>query len=108
MITRARILSLALLAGVVAGSSALAGSNDSSFPVTSSLDGKTVLPVRSHWIADPKLDPAQGQVTEVDYLIDGYHAWSAHNAPSSRACTPSPSAPSPVTTSSRSTSSRRA
>ncbi len=81
MTIRARSLSLALLAGVVAVSSALAGHNDSSFTVTSSLDGKTVLPVRSHWIAYPKLDPAQGQGAEVDYLIDGYHAWTAHNAP---------------------------
>ena len=76
-----RVLSLALLIAVVAVSSALAGRNDSSFTVTSSLDGKTVLPLRSHWIAYPKIDPSQGQVAEVDYLIDGYHAWTAHNAP---------------------------
>jgi hypothetical protein len=81
MTARSRVLALALLTGVVAVSSALAGRNDSSFTVTSSLDGKTVLPVRSHWIAYPKLDSAQGQVAEVDYLIDGYHAWTAHSAP---------------------------
>jgi len=65
----------------LAVSSALAGSTDTSFTVTSSLDGKTVLPLRSHWIAYPKIDPSQGQITQVDYLIDGYHAWSAHSAP---------------------------
>ena len=81
MTLRKRLLALVLLAGMVAVSSALAGRNDTSFTVTSSLDGKTVLPVRSHWIADPKLDSARGQVAEVDYLIDGYHAWTAHNAP---------------------------
>jgi len=81
MTARSRVLSLALLIAVVAVSSALAGRNDSSFTVTSSLDGKTVLPVRSHWIAYPQIDASQGQVAEVDYLIDGYHSWSAHNAP---------------------------
>src|SRR5207302_2711676 len=81
MTAPSRVLSLALLIAVVAVSSALAGRNDSSFTVTSSLDGKTVLPLRSHWIAYPKIDPSQGQVAEVDYLIDGYHAWTAHNAP---------------------------
>jgi hypothetical protein len=68
------------LAFVVAVSSALARSDASTFTVTSSLDGKTVLPVRSHWIAYPQLDPSQGQV-EVDYLIDGYRAWTAHSSP---------------------------
>ena len=79
--TRTRVLSLALLATLLAVSSALAGRTDTSFTVTSSLDGKTVLPLRSHWIAYPKIDPSQGQITQVDYLIDGYHAWSAHSAP---------------------------
>src|SRR5215831_20537181 len=79
---RTQVLAVAVLAGVVAVSSALAGSDDpSSFTVTSSLDGKTVLPLRSHWIAYPQIDPSQGQVTEVDYLIDGFHAWTAHSSP---------------------------
>jgi hypothetical protein len=81
MSLRARALTLATLASVVAVSSALAGGRDTTFTVTSSLDGKTVLPVRSHWIAYPQLDPSQGQPTEVDYFIDGYHAWTAHQAP---------------------------
>ena len=81
MTARPRVLLLAVLIAVVAVSSALAGRNDTSFTVSSSLDGKTVLPVRSHWIAYPKLDASQGQVAEVDYLIDGYHYWTAHSAP---------------------------
>jgi hypothetical protein len=79
--TTAVVVSLTLLAGVVAVSSPLAGRKSTSFTVSSSLDGKTVLPLRSHWIAYPKVDPAQAQVSEVDYLIDGYHAWTAHSAP---------------------------
>src|SRR5262249_8183206 len=51
------------------------------FTVTSSLDGKTVLPVRSHWIASPQLDSSQGQVSEVDFFIDGFHAWTARSSP---------------------------
>ena len=81
MTPRKRLLALVLLAGVVAVSSALAGHNDTSFTVTSTLDCKTVLPVRSHWIAYPKIDPSEGQVAEVDYLIDGFHAWTAHSSP---------------------------
>jgi hypothetical protein len=81
MTTRTRVLFLALLAALAAVSSALAGRSDTGFTVTSSLDGKNVLPLRSHWIAYPKVDPSQGEVAEVDYLIDGFHAWSARSAP---------------------------
>jgi hypothetical protein len=78
---RRRLAIFGFLAVVVGVSSALARSDATTFTVTSSLDGKTVLPVRSHWIAYPQIDPSQGQVAEVDYLIDGFHAWTAHNAP---------------------------
>jgi hypothetical protein len=78
MTPRKRLLALVLLGGVVAVSSALAGRSDAGFTVTSSLDGKTVLPVRIQWIATPQ--NAQ-DVTEVDYFIDGYHAWTEHTAP---------------------------
>lgn len=82
MTFRTQVLSVAFLAGVVAVSSALARSDaNTGFTVTSSLDGKTVLPVRSHWIASPQLDSSQGQVAEVDFFIDGYHAWTAHSSP---------------------------
>jgi len=82
MSLRTQVLSVALLAGVVAVSSALARSDaNTGFTVTSSLDGKTVLPVRSHWIAYTQPDPTHGQVVEVDFFIDGFHAWTAHSAP---------------------------
>jgi hypothetical protein len=78
MTPRKRLLALVLLVGVVAVSSALAGRSDTGFAVTSTIDGKTALPVRSQWIATPQ--NAQN-VSEVDYFIDGYHAWTEHNAP---------------------------
>jgi hypothetical protein len=81
MPARPRLLSLALLTALIAVSAALAGRSDTSLTVTSSLDGKAVLPLRSHWIAYPKIDPSQGQIAEVDYLIDGFHAWTAHSSP---------------------------
>jgi len=73
-----RILSLALLVGVVAVSSALAGRSDTTFTVVSSIDGKTVLPLRSHWIASPNDTQS---IDHVDFFIDGYHAWTQHQAP---------------------------
>ena len=76
-----RMFSVALLAGVVAVASALASSDASTFTVTSSLDGKTALPLRIKWIAHPQLDPSQGEVAEVDYLIDGFHAWTERGSP---------------------------
>jgi hypothetical protein len=78
MTRRARLLALALLAGIVAASSALAGRSDTGFTVTSSLDGKTVLPIRSHWIAAPNDTQS---IDHVDFFIDGYHAWTQHQAP---------------------------
>ena len=78
---RRRIAMIGFLAAIVGVSSALAGVSDTSFTVTSSLDGKSVLPVRSHWIAYPQIDSSQGPVAEVDYLIDGFHAWTAHSSP---------------------------
>lgn len=46
--------------------------------VTSSLDRKTVLPLRSHWLAYPK--PA-ANISRVDFLIDGKVRWVEHKAP---------------------------
>jgi hypothetical protein len=76
---RARVLAIALLAGVVAVSSALAGSRAAStFTVTSTLDGKSTLPLRSPWIAHPQAGQA---IAEVDFFIDGFHAWTARTSP---------------------------
>ena len=51
MTPRTRLLAVAMLVGVIAVSSALAAGRSSSFTVTSSLDGKKVLPLRIPWIA---------------------------------------------------------
>jgi hypothetical protein len=78
---RRRLAMLGFLAFVVGVSSALARSDATTLRVTSSLDGKSAVALPTHWIAYPKIDPSQGHVAEVDYLIDGFHAWTAHNSP---------------------------
>jgi len=76
---RARVLAIAMLAGVVAVSSALAGSGTArTLTVTSTLDGKSALPLRSPWIAHPQAGQA---IAEVDFFIDGFHAWTARTSP---------------------------
>jgi hypothetical protein len=72
---------LTLLATVVAtgASSGLARTARARFMVTSTLDGKKVLPHRILWIAHPKLPRAQ--VQEVDFLVDGKKLWVEHNPP---------------------------
>jgi hypothetical protein len=47
--------------------------------VTSSIDGKTVLPQESRWLAHPNVAPAN--VAEVDFSIDGKLRWVEHSAP---------------------------
>ena len=83
MTFRAQALAVVLLAGVVAVSSAFAGSEAKRFTVTSSLDGKRVLPLRIRWIAHPHNAPgsAPGQAASVQYLIDGHPAWTEKEAP---------------------------
>lgn len=73
MTRRFRYLALVLLAAVATASSALAHPA-APFHVTSTLDGKTVLPTRIRWIARSRI-PAS-QVTEVDWLIDGKLRWT--------------------------------
>jgi hypothetical protein len=65
---------------VVGLSSALARGDPRRFTVTSTLDGKTVLPLRIHWIARPQ-HIALAKITKVDYLIDGRRAWTEHHPP---------------------------
>jgi hypothetical protein len=74
-----RIVLLALLAFVIAISSAAAGGERQPFKITSTLDGKRVLPLRMHWLAYPKL-PAS-KISRVEFLIDGKVRWIEHNAP---------------------------
>jgi hypothetical protein len=70
-----RVLYLGLLAGAVStvfvGSQAVAARAPK---VTSTLDGKKVLPLRMHWIAHTHV-PAS-QVTRVDFWIDGKVRWT--------------------------------
>src|SRR5262249_48587609 len=80
MRARTEVLLLVLLAAVVVVSSALARSDPKGFTVTSTLDGKTVLPLRIRWRAQPQ-HVALAQIKEVDYLIDGRHAWTEHHTP---------------------------
>jgi hypothetical protein len=49
------------------------------FRVRTSLDGKTVLPHRIHWLGFPSLSRAK--VREVAFLIDGKVRWIEHGAP---------------------------
>jgi hypothetical protein len=77
---RKQVLPLVLLAGVVGVSSALARGDAKPFTVTSTLDGKAVLPLRIRWQAHPQ-HVALAQIREVDYLIDGRRAWVEHHPP---------------------------
>jgi hypothetical protein len=74
---RTRIVLTASLLLAVAAPSTVAAVT-SSFTVTSTLDGKTVLPLRIHWIASPRSAP--GKIVAVDYSIDGRRAWTEHHA----------------------------
>jgi len=73
-----RIVLAASLLLAVAAPSAIADPTSSSFTVTSTLDGKTVLPLRIRWIASPHGLP--GKIVAVDYMIDGRLAWTEHHA----------------------------
>ena len=54
-------------------------SSDTLQKVTSTLDGKRSVPLRTHWIAEPQ--PAGAIVTQVDFLVDGKLAWTEMNSP---------------------------
>jgi hypothetical protein len=74
-----RVLYLLLLAGAVAATWAAAQALAASAPkVTSTLDGKKVLPIRMHWIAHTHIPEAQ--ISRVDFLIDG-KLHTTHTAP---------------------------
>ena len=84
MLRRGRFLPLAGLTLLLflAAHSALANNAQSrAHPVvvTSTLDGKEVLPIRIRWIAEPRI-PAS-QVEQVDFVIDGKLRWTEQNAP---------------------------
>ena len=70
------IFMAAVILGVGAATGAASGKP---FKVTSTLDGKTVLPHRIHWIAAPTLSASK--IREVDFLIDGKVRWIEHHSP---------------------------
>jgi len=79
MPTRPGLSTLILLCFVIAVSSALAGNGaPRHFTVSSTLDGKKVLPLRIHWIARVRNAPTQ--VKDAEYFIDGKRAWTDHDA----------------------------
>jgi hypothetical protein len=77
--TRARlVIGLCLFTFAVLATGAAAHIGDS-FAVTSSLDGKTVLPNRILWLAHPSLPPSK--IKEVDFLVDGKVRWIEQKSP---------------------------
>ncbi len=79
MSMRPWLLALVSLSCVITVSSALASREVEPFKVTSSLDGKRVLPHRIQWLAFPKLPAAK--VTSVEFLIDRKVRWVEHFKP---------------------------
>ena len=67
-------LHITALVAAIAALAAASAMADSSFSVVSTLDGKTVLPVRIRWIATTSTPSTQ--VSQVKYLIDGRDAWT--------------------------------
>jgi hypothetical protein len=68
-----------IVAAVTTSTTASAANRGSVQAVHSSLDGKSVLPIRIHWIARASVPPAQ--VKAVNFFVDGRLAWVEHNAP---------------------------
>ncbi len=78
MYSRLAIVATATVAVLVALAPASATPSKTRFRVTSSLDGKTVLPHRIHWVAYPR--PRTG-VSTVQFLIDGKLRWVENSPP---------------------------
>jgi hypothetical protein len=73
------VLFLLLLISAVATPAATAGGEGQPLKVTSTLDGKRVLPLRMRWLAYPKV-PAS-RISRVEFLIDGKVRWIEHRPP---------------------------
>ena len=75
-----RFLPLGALATIAALAISAAGlSGGQRLAVTSSIDGKKVLPQMTRWLAHPNVAPAD--VAEVDFLIDGRVRWVERRSP---------------------------
>src|SRR5947209_20570510 len=75
---RKHLVWLTLLA-IVAGVASVANAGKTPFTVTSSLDRNNVLPLRTRWLAYPKLPAAT--IKQVEFLIDGKVRWVEQYAP---------------------------
>ncbi len=75
---RVGFAALAGAVAVAAAASAIA-SRSTTFTVSSTLSGKSVLPHRIHWLGTPNLPPVK--IREVDFVIDGKRSWVEHHAP---------------------------
>jgi hypothetical protein len=76
------LLLVVALAGACArssGESSKSATTPPAFKVTSTIDGRTVLPHRIHW--DAQLTLPGSQIREVDFLVDGRVAWIEHESP---------------------------
>ncbi len=67
-------VSIAVVGALGSVLAAASGGASSPFKVTSTLDGKTVLPHRIRWIGSTTIPDSQ--VTHVDFLIDGVLRWT--------------------------------
>jgi hypothetical protein len=75
-----KVVTLALFAVLVGLWSAVAsGGSVTPFKVTSTLDAKNVLPLRSRWQATPYIPTSK--VKKVEFLIDGHWVWTEIQAP---------------------------
>jgi hypothetical protein len=74
-------LGVIILMSIAASSAAAWGAAEHarSFTIASTLAGKTVLPHRIHWLANPTGSSAR--IVEVDFLIDGRKSWIEKKAP---------------------------
>jgi hypothetical protein len=79
MSLKAKLPTLVSLAGLITAAFALGASAASPIRITSTLDGKTVLPLRIHWVVRPHVPTAL--VKSVSFRIDGRLAWVEHNPP---------------------------
>jgi len=68
-----------VVAAFLAGACSVASSASAAFIVRSSLEGKTTLPLRLHWLAYPHGNPSA--VSEVQFLIDGKLRWTEGQPP---------------------------
>jgi hypothetical protein len=78
---RRRACALALAAFAVGAFATLgpAAGDATTFSVSSSLAGKVVVPIRSHWFGSTDLPPSQ--LDRVEFVIDGTVRWIEHDAP---------------------------